>query len=164
MSFGDALDKSAGHIQRYYGPASDKTWLQRELFDILNYMKERCAYYPMETPVPLNRVWQQDVLDGLATPEGRNYFIPAGRFSSGRYRMVLELEKDAKVNVHFVSEEFEMAAEDCHLSDNKRVGISFSIEQAGNYYFRMYPREPVRLLRLAISPLDAELGASVPGR
>ncbi len=162
LSFGEAFEKSAGHIRRYYGPASEKRRLQRELFRILNYMKERCAYYPMKTPVPLDRVWERDALDGFATLEEKNYFIPAGRFSPGMYRMDLELQKDAKVTVHFVSEEFEMAVEDCHQSSNKRVGISFSIEQSGSYYFRMYPREPVKILRFAISPLEAKAGAPVP--
>ena len=28
------------------------------------------------------------------------------------------------------------------------------IEESGDYYFRMYPREPVRIIRLAIIPLE----------
>lgn len=47
LSFDEAFEKSTGHILRYYGRASGKQWLQKELFDILNYMKEKCAYYPM---------------------------------------------------------------------------------------------------------------------
>ena len=44
---GHPLDASVNHIVRYYNKASGRKWLQRELFVILNHMKDKCAYYPM---------------------------------------------------------------------------------------------------------------------
>ncbi|MEN8180560.1 MAG: hypothetical protein ABFS39_18330 [Pseudomonadota bacterium] len=64
------------HIVRYYGEASEKKWLQRELFVILNHMKEKCAYYPMPAPIPPQRVWSGEILEKMATLLERNYFIP----------------------------------------------------------------------------------------
>jgi len=150
LSFDESFEKSTSHILRYYGQASGKQWLQKELFDILNYMKERCAYYPMQTPVPLKRVWGDDILDRFTTLMERNYFIPVGNFFPGHYRIDLELEKDVKVTAHLISEEFEWLIEDCYQSSDRQIRISFLIEEQGDYYFRMYPREPVRINRLAI--------------
>ncbi len=150
MSFDDALESSKNHILRYYGEASGKQWLQKELFSILNYMKEKCAYYPMESTFPPKRVWSSDALNKMSTLLERNYFIPLGPFSVGKYQIDLELEKDTKVTVHLVSEEFDMVVEDCFLSGNLELELSFSIMKPGNYYFRMYPQKPVQIKLLAV--------------
>ncbi len=150
LSFDDALEKSSNHILRYYEPATGKQWLQKELFDILNYMKEKCAYYPLNISVPPLKTWGSDVLEEFTTLMDRNYFLPVGSLSAGNYRLQLELEKDAKVTVHLISDEFDMVVEDCFNSSNSRIDIKFTVEDSGNYFFRMYPREPVRITQLAI--------------
>ena len=154
LSFDETFEASANHILRYYAQASEKRWLQKELFDILNYMKGKCAYYPMQVTVPLTRDWGSEILDRFTTLMERNYFIPVGNFTPGHYRIELELDKDVKVTAHLISEEFEMVVEDCYLPSDRRISIPFLIEEPGNYYFRMYPREPVRITRLAIIPLE----------
>ena len=151
LSFDDALEKSTKHILRHYGPASEKQWLQKELFEILNYMKEKCAYYPSNSVVPLNKAWGREVLEEFSTLLGRNYFLPVGSLSAGSYRLEIELEKDARATVHLISEEFDMVVEDCFDSSNSRIDIKFSVEDSGNYFFRMYPREPVSISRLSIT-------------
>lgn len=157
LSFDDAFERSSDHILRYYGQASGKQWLQKELFDILYYMKEKCAYYPMPSPVPLKRIWSGDILEKFTTLMARNYFIPVGNFSPGAYRIELELEKDVNVTAHLISEEFEMAVDDCYQSSDQRINIPFLIEEPGDYYFRMYPREAVKLIRLTITPQESEV-------
>ena len=154
LSFDEAFETSANHILRYYAQASGKKWLQKELFDILNYMKGKCAYFPMQVTVPLTRDWRGEILDRFTTLMERNYFIPVGNFTPGHYRIELELDKDVKVTAHLISGEFEMVVEDCYLSSDRRISIPFLIEEPGNYYFRMYPREPVRITKLAIIPLE----------
>ncbi|RLJ18147.1 hypothetical protein DJ030_12165 [bacterium endosymbiont of Escarpia laminata] len=152
LSFDEAFEKSSSHVLRHYGQASGKQWLQKELFDILNYMKGKCAYYPTQTLIPSKRVWNRAILDKFTTLMERNYFIPVGHFTPGRYRIELELERDAKVITHLISGEFEMALEDCFLSTDRRVNIPVRIEEPGDYYFRMYPKTPVRILRFSILP------------
>ena len=159
LSFDDSFDASVNHIVRYYGEASEKKWLQKELFVILNHMKEKCAYYPMPTPVPPQMVWSGEMLEKMATLVERNYFIPIGPFTPGRYQLELKLAKDAKVTVHLVSETFDMVVEDCYLSSNRQIVIPFSIEEAGNHYVRVYPREPVQITRLAVTPFAQSNGA-----
>ena len=154
MSFDDAYESSKNHIIRHYGEATDKQWLQQELFTILNYMKEKCAYYPMESMLPPKRVWGRDVLNKMVTLLERNYFIPLGPFSLGKYRIDLELKKDTKVTIHLVSEDFDMVIDDCFISSNMEIKIPFSITKPGNYYFRMYPHEPVQITRLTVITVE----------
>ena len=151
LSFDGAFEVSTDHILRHYGAASGKQWLQQELFEILNYMKGQCAYYPMQPAVPPGRKWEGDALDKLTTLLERNYFIPVGNLTPGSYRVELELERDAKFTAHLISEEFEWIIEDCYQSNARRISIPFFIEESGNHYFRMYPKEPVRITRLAIT-------------
>ena len=154
LSFDESFEVSASHILRHYGQAYGNKWLQKELFDILNYMKGKCAYFPMQVTVPLTREWNSEILDKFTTLMERNYFIPVGNFTPGHYRIELELDKDVKVTAHLISGEFEMIVEDCYLSSDRRISIPFFIEEPGSYYFRMYPREPVWISRLAIIPLE----------
>ncbi len=154
LSFDGAFEKSTSHILRYYGAASGKHGLQKELFDILNYMKGKCAYYPMRGSVPVRRNWGPEILDRFNILMKRNYFIPIGRFSVGSYHMALELERDTRASIHLISEIFETAIEDCFVSENKTINIPFTIEERGDYYFRMYQREPVRIIRLSISTME----------
>lgn len=150
LSFDEAFEASATHIIRHYSQASEKKWLQKELFVLLNHMKEKCAYYPMQVPVPPQRVWSGEILEKMATLLERNYFIPLGPFMPGRYSLELALAEDEKVTVHLVAESFDMLVEDCYLPTNKHVSIPFTIEDSGNYYLRVYPRTPVQITRLAI--------------
>ncbi len=159
LSFDDSFDASVNHIVRYYGEASEKKWLQKELFVILNHMKEKCAYYPMPAPVPPQMVWSGEILEKMATLVERNYFIPIGPFTPGHYQLELKLAKDTKVTVHLVSETFDMVVDDCYLSNNRQIVIPFSIEEAGNHYVRVYPREPVQITRLAVTVLAQSNGA-----
>jgi hypothetical protein len=80
-----------------------------------------------------------------------NYFIPVGNLTPGPYRIEIELEKDVKVTAHLISEEFEWVLEECYQSSDRRISIPFLIEEPGDYYFRMYPGKPVRIIRLAIT-------------
>ena len=159
LSFDDSSDASVNHIVRYYGDVSEKKWLQKELFVILNHMKEKCAYYPMPAPIPPQMVWSGEMLEKMATLVERNYFIPIGPFTPGHYQLELKLAKDAKVTVHLVSEIFDMVVEDCYFSSDRQIVIPFSIEEAGNHYVRVYPREPVQITRLAVTPLSQSNGA-----
>jgi len=156
LTFGDAYEASVSHIIRHYGKASEKEWLQKELFSILNHMKEKCAFYPMSVPVPAQRIWNNEILEKMTTLLERNYFIPIGPFTAGQYKLELQLAEETKLTVHLVSETFDMVIEDCYLTSDQRLVIPFSIEEPGNYYVRVYPRKPVQITDLAISDVDLQ--------
>ena len=150
LSFDDAFEVSATHIIRHYGEAAGKQWLQKELFVLLNHMKEKCAYYPMQVPIPPKRVWSGELLEKMTTLLEKNYFIPIGTFSPGRYSLEITLARDEKITVHLVAETFDMLVEDCYDTNDKKVIIPFSVEETGNYYLRVYPRTPTRISQLII--------------
>lgn len=150
LSFDEAWAASSTHIIRHYGEASGKKWLQQELFTLLNHMKEKCAYYPMQLPIPPQRVWSSEILEKMTTLLERNYFIPIGPFSPGHYRLELTLAKDERLTVHLVAESFDMLVDDDYLSSDKRIVIPFAVAEAGNYYLRIYPHKPVSISQLMI--------------
>jgi len=156
LSFNDSYNKSTAHILRYYAQASGKEGLQKELFNILHYMKAKCAYYPMKASVPIKKIWEEEVLVKFMTMIKRNYFIPVGNFSPGLYRIKLELDEDVKVSVNFISGKFDMIIDECYQSKERQINITTLIEEPGEYYFRMYPREAVSLIRLEITQIDNE--------
>ena len=150
LSFNEDFKTSSSHIIRHYGEASGNGGLQKELFTILNYMKEKCAYYPMSFPIPVHRVWNRDLLDRMVTAQKKNYFIPVGSLTPGSYSLELVLEKEAKITVHLVSDTFDLVVEDCYESSDRRIVIPFTIEESEKYYVRIYPRKPVQLVQLTI--------------
>lgn len=162
LSFGDAYEKAADHIIRYYNNASEQAWLQKELFSILNYMKEKCAYYPMSVPIPPKKIWNSEMLEKMTTLLEKKYFIPIGPFTPGTYDLKLSLARDEKITVHLISETFDMIIEDCFLPSEKRIVIPFSIEETGNYYVRIFPRKPVQITQLVIS-IGHSTMSQIPG-
>ncbi len=160
LSFNEAFEAASSHIIRHYAEASGNKPLQKELFTILNYMKGKCAYYPMSFSVPADRIWNSDMLEPMATPGNENYFISVGSFPQGAYQLELTLAENAKVTVHLISDTFDMVVEDCYASSGKRIVVPFEIEDAGQYYLRIYPRKPVQVLRLAIIKKDEQTSAA----
>jgi hypothetical protein len=153
MSFHRAYEESVNHIVRHYNEASGKLWMQKQLYLILNHMKEKCAYYPMKVAVPPQRNWGREVLDKLATLQEKNYFIPVGSFDPGEYQLTVTLKEDARVTIHMVSEEFDMVVEDCYQTKDKQIVIPFTIDEASDYYVRLYPRESVSMTQLVIGEI-----------
>lgn len=150
LSFDDCYEVSRNHIIRHYDAAADKLWLQRELYSILNYTKEQCAYYPMDMAIPATKVWSGEVLQRMSTIPKRNYFVPVGILAPGQFRIELEMDESVRVTVHLMSEKFDMVVEDCLEPTEKSLHIPVTITEPGDYYFRLYPRRPVRINRLAI--------------
>lgn len=152
LSFDESFARSRGHMARHYPPAEQQEPLRRGLFTALAYMKDHCAYYPMPSKVPPGRTWNRDQLESLSTGDDSAWFVPAGRLAPGRYRLQLDLAADRLVTVQLTNERFETAIENCYDSHAGQLRIPFTIDDAGNYYVRLYVRRPVTLTRLAIRP------------
>lgn len=125
--------------------------MQKQLYLNLRYMKEKCAYYPMQVTIPKKLVWNREVLDTLKTKKEKNYFIPVGNLIPDTYKLVMTLKADTKMTVHIVSEEFDMIIEDCYQSKDRQVFFPFKIETNGQYYVRVYPQEPISISQMIIT-------------
>jgi len=147
-------EAAVGHISRHYPQADGNPSLQSELFDILAYMKDHCAYYPLQAPLPPDRLWKTGRLDALKTDPDGNYFVPLGTLSPGVYRLVLEFQQDVQGTIQLISDQFDMVVEESLASADGRLEISFPVEIAGEYFFRLYPQHPARITRLVVTPAD----------
>lgn len=151
LSFHMPYEESANHIVRHHSEASGNVLMQKQLYLNLSYMKEKCAYYPMQVNVPKQLVWNREILDRLKTKQEKNYFIPVGNLVPDDYKLVVTLKADTKVTVHIVSEEFDMVIEDCYLSKDRKAVFPFKIESDGQYYVRLYLQEPISISQLIIT-------------
>ncbi|WP_456405584.1 hypothetical protein [Thiolapillus sp.] len=151
LSFDEDFEVSSSHVVRHYDGAAGNKQLQKELFTILNYMKANCAYYPVQQHIPPQRIWYGEKLDSQATPEEKYYFVPVGSLDQGAYRLELSLAENTKATLQIVSGTFDMMVEDCYESREQRIVVPFQVEEPGEYYVRIYPRKPVRIVRLAIA-------------
>jgi hypothetical protein len=88
VSFHLPREEADQHIRRHGGelPASQV----RELYDLLRYMKEECAFYPLPLALVRDRTWDAEILGRLRSPSGETYFLPLGTLGPGRYRVVLQ--------------------------------------------------------------------------
>jgi hypothetical protein len=145
-------EAAVSHIVRHYPQADGNPTLQSELFDILAYMKDHCAYYPLQAPPPSDRVWDTGRLDTCRTDPDGSYFVPLGTLLPGAYRLVLELDREAQTTIQLISGQFDMAVEESLVAADGRLDIPFAIDAEGDYYFRMYPQQAARITRLAVTP------------
>jgi len=145
-------EAAVSHIVRHYPQADGNPTLQSELFDILAYMKDHCAYYPLQAPLPPDRIWDTGRLDALRTDPDGSYFVPLGTLVPGDYRLGLDFARDARGTIQLISGQFDTIVEESTVTVDKRLDIPFAVETAGDYYFRMYPRQTARLTRLSVTP------------
>lgn len=150
LAFESRYEAAVRHIVRHYAGAEDKVWLQKELFAILDYMKQHCAYYPIDAPIPPRRVWGTEVLERFGNLLEHDYFVPLGPFTPGEYRLRLELDKPVRINVHLVDESFEMVIDECVQPDGNGLSLPFTVERPGQLYFRLYTDTATPLRYLAI--------------
>lgn len=151
LSFGHGSDIARNHILRHYGPATGEARLQRELSDILAYMKDHCAFYPLHSTVPAGGIWDTRALERLSAGPDGNMFVPLGRLQPGRYRLAMEFARDMRGRFQVVSETFEMTYEAELASRAGRLDIPFTVDVPGEYYFRMYPHHPAGITRLSLA-------------
>lgn len=150
LSFEAAYEAAIQHIVRHYAGAANKAWLQRQLFQLLGYMKEMCAYYPVMIPIPPQRIWSSELLDKFATLLQRDYFVPLGPLPPGDYSIELLLEEESSANIQIISESFDMMVDEFYEAADKRIAIPLHIAEPDNYYFGIYPQRPTLLLRLGV--------------
>ncbi len=150
LSFTDARNASRGHILRHFPAAGNQPGMVGELFELLDHMKEACAFYSLQPPAGPARKWDGKALERYTTANRRNLFIPIGRLVPGDYRLHLRMESDVRVKVHLIAENFDLVVETCENTSNGKLALPFTIEEPGSYFLRLYPQKPVRVEELTI--------------
>lgn len=147
LSFVGGKEGAAGHIRRYTGPLPDLG--VSELFDLLKYMKESCAFYPFEAPVP-ERVWGREELQALYSPAGNGYFIPMGTLEPGCYTIALRFEQETEARLQVVTPSFSFLVDKSGIASRGMFEAEFVAEVQGPYFLRLYPAEPARLADMKV--------------
>lgn len=164
LSFTSGHEAAIGHIQRYAGPQTDESI--KGLFDLLKYMKENCAYYPLPAAIPQDRIWQSKALEAWFSAVGTSYFIPLGMLAPGRYAAVMEFDREAQARLQVVDEQFNFLTETTEIAHGGMLTVEFSGLAQGECYLRVYPAALTKLKRLSVrmlsSPDEGGAGTRVP--
>lgn len=151
LSLTSGYEAAAGHIRRYAGPQPDQS--VEGLFDVLNYMKERCAYYPISADVPQDWIWAGRTLDAWFSAVGTAYFIPLGILAPGRYTAAMEFDREAPVRLQVVDEHFRFLVETTEVAGGGMRDVELAALEDGACYLRVYPEASAKLKRLSIKML-----------
>ena len=150
LSFDTGYEAAVRHILRHYGRAEGRVPLQKELFAVLDHMKQDCAYYPMAGTIPPARVWDAELLARYGTLQEHDYFVPLGRFEAGEYQLDFDLAAPVQINLELIDESFEMVLDECLNPQDRSVTVPFTVEQPGRLYFRLYTGSPTPLEGLTV--------------
>jgi hypothetical protein len=88
LSFHLPPEAADQHIRRHGGELPAKQ--VRELYELLRYMKEDCAFYPLPFALVLDGAWGTETLGRLRSASGETYFLPLGTLSPGEQRVLLQ--------------------------------------------------------------------------
>lgn len=140
------LPKSASdqHIRRHGGELSIET--NRQLFELMRYMKEECSFYPLSIGLAQHRVWGSDMLGTLQTSSNQAYFVPLGLLEPGIYQLLLEgLSDNADYCIEIVNNEFEYFDKEKVNWGREIMGLQFHADVRSEYYLRITSNKPVSL-------------------
>lgn len=151
LSFDQGRKAAEFHIERYAGKVSPLT--RQELYDLLEYMKRECRYYPFPFPVPRDRRWNAEMLRQYHDEVASAYFIPLGSLPAGRYRAVFRFDREAEASAELVSAQFEIEDFPQVTTVSSAAGIVFGVSSTGEYHIRLRVTRPALLLRLEVVPL-----------
>lgn len=88
LSFHLPPEAADQHVRRHGGDLPAKQ--VRELSELLRYMKEDCAFYPLPFALALDGAWGTETLRRLRSASGETYFLPLGTLSPGGHRVLLQ--------------------------------------------------------------------------
>ena len=89
LSFHTGAHEARGHMQRYLGNITDRE--AENLFGLLRYTKEQCAYYPLASPIKPDQALTASELSAWRKVQEGGFFIPLGALGKGEYQLRLDL-------------------------------------------------------------------------
>jgi hypothetical protein len=155
LSFDSGASAASSHIRRYLG---DLTEAQLgELFVVLRYMKEHCAYYPFPWLVPAGGKWSAESLARLRSPAANGYFVPLGALRDEPYR--LRLDRDVPVHLRVTSAAFEPVLDTPLCSVDARAVTTVEPAESAEHFLHLGVPRSARLLELELEQLRHEPGS-----
>jgi hypothetical protein len=137
------------HIRRYGGDVSPE--MRRDLYALLAYMKQACAYHPTAVPVPNDGRWTAELLAALRNPAANAYFVPLGRLVEGHYRATLRFAMPTRADAQIISESFEIADHPDLRAEHGIAELRFGVDAQALQYLRLRIDRPAVLVELTIA-------------
>lgn len=150
LSFHLPPEAADQHIRRHGG---DLTQPQiRELFGLLRYMKEACAFHPLPFALARDGAWGPKILRRLRSPSGATYFLPLGTLSPGDHRILLEgLGSNARPCLELIDDDFDYL--DGVELEPEEGGwlLRFRTDDAGDLFLRVKVPGSTELTRIEMA-------------
>lgn len=153
MSFHLPREEADQHIRRHGGELPEVQ--VRELYDLLRYMKEECAFYPLPLALARDRAWNAETLGRLRSASGETYFLPLGTLGAGRHRVALQgLGPKARPCVELIDADFDFI--DTVELEPSETGweLRFRIETEAEVFLRLKAPGSAPLNRVEIAADD----------
>lgn len=150
MSFHLPREEADQHIRRHGGELPEAQ--VRELYDLLRYMKEECAFYPLPLTLARDRAWDAETLGRLRSASGETYFLPLGTLGAGRHGVALQgLGPNARPCVELINAEFDSI--DAIELEPSETGwwLRFGTEQSTEVFLRLKAPGSMPLTRAEIA-------------
>lgn len=153
MSFHLPPEEADQHIRRHGGELPEAQ--VRELYDLLRYMKEECAFYPLPLTLAQDGAWDAETLGRLRSASGETYFLPLGTLGVGRHRILLQgLGPKARPCAELIDAEFDFN-DTLELEPNEvGWGLRFRIELQTEVFLRLKTTGSAPLTRAEIGTDD----------
>lgn len=148
LSFSSRAQSVSEHIRRHAGvlPANGID----ELFEVLAYMKQHCAFYPLAATSSGQRAWHGEELAEFALPSRRAYFVPLGAPPGGNYRALLDTSGESAFCVEILVGDFDSLANRCVPGGNNRLDLRFGLEKSQPLYLRLRAEQPLDVIGLEL--------------
>jgi hypothetical protein len=149
MSFHLAEGAADEHIRRHGGALPLET--VRDLGELLRYMKEQCAFYPLPLALATDRRWDRDTLDRLRDPEETAYFLPLGRLGPGLHRLWIEgLNPGVRTCAELIAADFELVGHEDLAQHAERLVLRFQVDVSAELFLRIRAQGPITLTRVEL--------------
>jgi len=123
----------------------------RDLGEMLRYMKERCAFFPLPLGLVADQSWGRDILDRLRGPEGTAYFLPLGPLGAGHYLLRISgLDAGVRACAELVAADFDLVSHDGLAPDGEHQVLRFRVQVPGELFLRIRAQLPISLTRVEL--------------
>lgn len=150
MSFQLPREEADQHIRRHGGALPEAQ--VRELYDLLRYMKEECAFRPLPLALVRDGAWGPETLELLRSPTEPTYFLPLGVLGAGSYNVWLQgLGPKARPCIELIDADFDFIDAIELEGSEAGYGLRFRTERSTDVFLRLKAPGSAPLTRVEIT-------------